>query len=100
MAGVVEVVGERFDTSTPGTPWRNVIRGGSALAFAWALPFLGWFGLLPLSLVVGTGATTLGLFRRLTESAPAPAHHVSTTAPLAKLGDTSVSAFAPVSPWR
>ncbi len=72
LAGVTAMLGGRLgDANDP--PWRTVGRGGAALAFAWGLPLLGWFGLLPLSLALGAGAATVGIVRRLTiAEAPAP----------------------------
>jgi hypothetical protein len=56
-------------------PWKATLRGGIPLELTWVLPVVGWFILLPLSLVVGVGAATLGLFGaaadRAARSAPA-----------------------------
>ena len=40
-------------------PWRRVLRGGIVLVFTFLLPFVGWFFLLPLTLVSGLGAAVL-----------------------------------------
>ena len=69
LAGVTAVLGARLGDGTE-TPWRAIGRGGAALSFAWLLPLLGWFALLPLSLLVGAGAATLGIVRRLTVPTP------------------------------
>ena len=45
-------------------PWRATVRGGVALELAFVLPIIGWFGLLPLAIVIGAGATTLTLWSR------------------------------------
>lgn len=37
-------------------PWRRVLRGGIVLSITFVLPFVGWFFVLPLSLIVGIGA--------------------------------------------
>jgi len=44
-------------------PWRRVLRGGVVLSFAFLLPVIGWFVLLPWTLVSGVGAS-LGSLRR------------------------------------
>lgn len=44
-------------------PWRRVLRGGIVLALGFLLPFLGWFGVLPLTLLSGVGAAVLSLWR-------------------------------------
>jgi hypothetical protein len=40
-------------------PWRRLLRGGLVLAPTFLLPFLGWFVLLPWTLVSGFGAALL-----------------------------------------
>ncbi len=40
-------------------PWRCVLRGGIVLVLAFLMPFLGWFVLLPWTLVSGLGAVVL-----------------------------------------
>lgn len=42
-----------------GQPWRRVLRGGIVLVLTFLLPFVGWFFLLPLTLVSGLGAAVL-----------------------------------------
>ncbi|HEY6170312.1 MAG TPA: hypothetical protein VI454_19925, partial [Verrucomicrobiae bacterium] len=37
-------------------PWRRVMRGGIVLSLGFLLPLLGWFGVLPLTLLSGVGA--------------------------------------------
>jgi hypothetical protein len=82
-AGLARRVGEGLvshrDTREP---WRRIWRGGLVLAFTFYLPFVGWFLMLPWTLISGFGAFVLSIPRR--ERVPAaslapPA--VSTTAP-------------------
>ncbi len=40
-------------------PWRRALRGGLVLGLAFAMPFLGWFVILPWTLVSGLGAFLL-----------------------------------------
>lgn len=42
-------------------PWRRVLRGGIVLVLTFLLPFVGWFFLLPWTLVSGLGAAVLAL---------------------------------------
>jgi hypothetical protein len=72
---------DRIGAGLPGDadarlPWRRVLRGGIVLSFAFVLPVLGWFVLLPWTLVSGVGAS-LGSLRRRNAPAgrdmPAPA---------------------------
>lgn len=44
------------------TPWKATMRGGVALTLTWALPFIGWMFILPLTLSIGVGCAVLGLF--------------------------------------
>lgn len=44
------------------SPWKATMRGGAALTLTWALPFIGWFFILPLTLSIGVGCAVLGLF--------------------------------------
>lgn len=43
-------------------PWKSTVRGGLALTLTWALPFIGWFFLLPLTFAIGVGCAVMGLF--------------------------------------
>lgn len=82
LAGLVARVGRAL--SAPGeTPWRVTLKGGVALSLAYLFPILGWFVLLPASLVVGAGATTIALARRLGDPRRsfAPSHAVTVTSP-------------------
>ena len=60
LGGVVQLIGARLLPEQPG-PRRTAV---AALALSWActLPFLGWFGLLPLAAALGTGAFILTFF--------------------------------------
>jgi hypothetical protein len=59
LAGVVELIGGRLLTHTPGA--RRTGLGALALTWACALPFIGWFALLPYVLALGLGAVILSL---------------------------------------
>lgn len=52
-------VGERG--AVGGAAWTTVARGAGFLALTWMLPILGWFVMLPLSLVCGVGCVLGGL---------------------------------------
>ena len=51
-------------------PWRRVLRGGIVLVLTFLLPFVGWFFLLPLTLISGFGAAVLALTPRGKASPP------------------------------
>lgn len=59
-AGLVERIGLGLPAAHDATqPWRRLVRGGVVLGFAFLMPFLGWFVLLPWTLVSGLGAVAL-----------------------------------------
>lgn len=62
VAGLATVIGERLPSPVDAEcPWKATIRGGIVLELSYILPFLGWFVLLPVSIVIGAGATTRAL---------------------------------------
>ncbi len=62
LAGMSSLVGERLfpDISV----WKQTLWGVVCLTLASALPFVGWFLLIPYVSFVGIGAVILGFFRR------------------------------------
>jgi hypothetical protein len=65
-------------------PWRRVLRGGIVLVLTFLLPFVGWFFLLPLTLISGFGAAVLTLSPRSKASPPPVALPTPTTELAAK----------------
>ena len=62
LTGMVNVVGERIlpeHSALKKSVWGSVL-----LTFACALPFVGWFLLLPYAAFLGFGAVILGFFQR------------------------------------
>ncbi len=47
-----------------GRPWRRLVRGAVTSELAYAVPVVGWFFVLPLSALLGLGATFIALFQR------------------------------------
>ena len=83
---------DRIGAGLPGDadarlPWRRVLRGGIVLSFAFVLPVIGWFVLLPWTLVSGVGAS-LGALRRDSATARRPATQPVDVAPSPQV-DTS-----------
>jgi hypothetical protein len=71
-AGLITHIGRRLESpADAGRPWRATVRGGVVLELAYLIPVLGWFGILPISLIIGAGAATLAAFTR-TERRPSP----------------------------
>jgi hypothetical protein len=66
VSGLATAIGQRlFSPIDEQRPWRSTLRGGVILELAYLLPFLGWFVILPVSIIIGSGAATLGLLSRL-----------------------------------
>jgi len=64
LLSMVNIVGERImpdQTTLKQTFWGTLL-----LSLACALPFVGWFLLLPYILIIGVGAVILGFFQRET----------------------------------
>ena len=79
LAGFSAVVGERLPSAADeGRPWRGLVRGAVCLELSFLLPFIGWFGVLPLAMVTGLGAAVLAL---AAPGGPAPAPSPSLPAP-------------------
>jgi hypothetical protein len=62
LSGVVNELGARLFPEREA--WRQTVWGSVALTFACALPFVGWFLLLPYVSLTGFGAVILGFFQR------------------------------------
>ncbi|MHA3772227.1 hypothetical protein ACXR0O_11900 [Verrucomicrobiota bacterium sgz303538] len=72
-AGLARRVGEGLPSSRDTRePWRRVWRGGLVLAITFYLPFVGWFLMLPWTLISGFGSFILSVPRRTRALAPAP----------------------------
>ncbi|MFN2513180.1 MAG: hypothetical protein ABR568_17375 [Pyrinomonadaceae bacterium] len=66
VSGLVTSIGHRLATPfDEQRPWRSTLRGGVVLELAYLLPFLGWFVILPASIVIGSGAANLSLLSNL-----------------------------------
>jgi hypothetical protein len=66
LSGMSGVVGERIFPELP--LWKQTLWGTVCLSFACALPFVGWFLLLPYVGFVGIGAVLLGFLQSRTTS--------------------------------
>ena len=60
LTGMVNLIGERVFPAQPA--WRHTLWGTLLLAIACAVPFVGWFLLLPYVGCTGIGAFILGFF--------------------------------------
>jgi hypothetical protein len=62
LAGMSGLIGERIFPDLP--IWKQMLWGTVCLSLACALPFVGWFLLLPYVGFVGVGAVILGFLQR------------------------------------
>lgn len=60
-AGLSRLIGVRLASiGDERQPWRRVLRGGIILSITFLFPVVGWFLVLPVTLVSGVGASVLG----------------------------------------
>ncbi len=57
VAGFARVLGMRLKNSEKDTTIRVTLRGGAVLVLTFLLPILGWFLILPGSIVIGAGSS-------------------------------------------
>jgi hypothetical protein len=70
VAGLATHVGRRLPSpADERMPWRATIRGGVALELMFLIPIVGWVVLLPISIIIGSGAATLTFFGRTSRAA-------------------------------
>jgi hypothetical protein len=66
VAGLATSIGRRLSSPLDEQrPWRSTLRGGVVLELTYLLPLLGWFVILPASIIIGSGAANLGLLSKL-----------------------------------
>jgi len=66
VSGMVTAIGERLVTdSDEGRAWRATLRGAIVLVLTYPIPFLGWFVILPTSMIIGLGAGLNAIYRHL-----------------------------------
>jgi hypothetical protein len=86
IAGLATVIGGRLPSPTDADrPWNATIRGGVVLELAFLVPVVGWFFLLPLSLILGAGAALraiIATIRSRSKPNPKPLETADTANPL------------------
>jgi hypothetical protein len=90
VSGLATSIGRRLAAPLDEQrPWRSTLRGGVVLELTYLLPFLGWFVILPASIIIGSGAANLGLLSKLklTMFATNPVLTESNTAAAGRVGD-------------
>ena len=88
VSGLATSIGRRLlSPLDEHSPWRTTLRGGVVLELTYLMPFLGWFVILPASIIIGSGAANLGLLSKLRVALFAPS-------PALTEGDTAVAGHA------
>src|SRR5262249_25595466 len=65
VSGLATFIGQRLPSPADAErPWKSTLRGGIVLELTYLLPILGWFVILPASIIMGSGAITWALFQR------------------------------------
>jgi hypothetical protein len=63
VAGVATLVGRRLKSPVDvERPWKATLRGGIVLVLSYLLPIVGWFLILPVSIIVGAGSSMRAIF--------------------------------------
>ncbi|MDP9126739.1 MAG: hypothetical protein M3N08_00565 [Pseudomonadota bacterium] len=58
-AGLCRQIGRGLNSPSDALqPWRSVLRGGAVLGFTFLLPLIGWFAVLPFTLISGVGSSS------------------------------------------
>jgi hypothetical protein len=71
VAGLATCIGLRLNSPADSErPWRATLRGSIVLELTYLLPIIGWFLVLPASIIIGSGATSLALFKLKRYTAP------------------------------
>jgi hypothetical protein len=81
-SGLATLIGRRLSSHVDAaSPWRATLRGGVVLVLAYLAPVLGWFAIMPITTVIGCGATTLALMRRADAREPVAVFATSAGSP-------------------
>lgn len=64
LIGLIGGAAAAWHVGQVGADWRRVVRGGCLLVLTWALPFIGWFVMYPLTLSTGIGCFVAGMIWR------------------------------------
>lgn len=65
IAGLATLVGKRLPSPQDSDrPWLATLRGAIIIEVSCLIPFVGWFILLPMAFILGSGATCRTFFKR------------------------------------
>jgi len=88
-AGLASKMGDRLAARANAalTPAGAFVRGAIALELAAVFPFIGWFLLIPLTIVTSLGATAFALLRWMPRAIPLPEGDREATPPAQRGGE-------------
>lgn len=92
VAGLATHVGKRLRSPADiERPWKATLRGGIVLVLSYLLPLLGWFFILPLSLIIGAGSSARACFGGKAKSVSESHAQVSAVAAVSASAPAAVS---------
>ncbi len=92
-AGLAARIGAGLRSPNDDTqPWRSVMRGSTVLSLTFLTPILGWFVLLPWTLVSGLGIAVMTLRGQRTTAPNAAALSPASSTPMPIHNDTATAA--------
>ncbi|HYL99240.1 MAG TPA: hypothetical protein VEZ90_09815 [Blastocatellia bacterium] len=62
ISGLAHMIGQRLAGHSTVRPMQSTVRGSAVLVLTYLIPVLGWFLILPASLIIGAGAAALSFF--------------------------------------
>ena len=63
VAGLACSIGSKLFSGGASQPvWKATLRGGAVLVLSWILPLVGWFLILPASIIIGAGSSLRACF--------------------------------------
>jgi hypothetical protein len=88
VAGIAVHVGRNLKSPADlDCPWKATRRGSIILVFSYLLPLVGWFLILPASIITGAGSATRACFPARAKAAPPQASKETGGLPQEKAGD-------------
>ena len=74
IAGLATLIGERLSSAnSTAEPWRTTLRGGIVMVCLVSMPYVGWFALLPICIIIGGGMMLRSFFVRTARPVPSMA---------------------------
>lgn len=97
VSGIATHLGRRLSSPVDEEkPWRATLRGGIILVLSYLLPLVGWFLILPVSIITGAGAAACSLWLRramtakITTDSATPAQVEASSAVAANVGSPEI----------